>query len=126
MRDEPEWVIEQYRARKRRELLRQREDMEARLARVRAKEKSQRDKYLKDSHKHKRRKPDGGDAGGSDDDEDFVLDEYESDRGHSQSGQGAGTGLSAKTLEMMTRLGMVPKANEEDEEIEEEMKVSQV
>src|SRR5436190_17307992 len=43
--DEPEWIIEQAKARKRQELLRQREEMESRLAKVRAEEKARREMY---------------------------------------------------------------------------------
>jgi hypothetical protein len=54
--NEPDWIIEQTKARKRRELLRQREDMEARLEKIRAKEKAQREKYLKGDQTFKKRK----------------------------------------------------------------------
>lgn len=119
--DEPEWIIEQAKARRRRELLRNREDMEARLAKIRAKEKAQRDKYLKGEQSFKRRKVDAGND--EDDEEQFVLDDYESDR--EQSGTGTSSGLSAKTLEMMSRIGMGPATlTEEDEEVEDEIKVS--
>ncbi|KAL5323167.1 hypothetical protein ACEPPN_007695 [Leptodophora sp. 'Broadleaf-Isolate-01'] len=118
--DEPEWIIEQAKARRRRELLRNREDMEARLAKIRAKEKAQRDKYLKGEQSFKRRKVDAGND--EDDEEQFVLDDYESDR--EQSGTGTSSGLSAKTLEMMSRIGMGPATlTEEDEEVEDEIKI---
>ncbi|KAG4429212.1 hypothetical protein IFR05_015304 [Cadophora sp. M221] len=118
--DEPEWIIEQAKARRRRELLRNREDLEARLARIRAKEKAQRDKYFKGEQSFKRRKVETGND--EVDEEQFVLDDYESDREH--SGAGSSSGLSAKTLEMMSRIGMGPAAlTEEDEEVEDEIKI---
>ncbi|KAH7369668.1 helicase C-terminal domain-containing protein [Rhexocercosporidium sp. MPI-PUGE-AT-0058] len=118
--DEPEWVIEQAKARRRRELLRNREDMEARLAKIRAKEKAQRDKYLKGEQSVKRRKVAVGID--EDDEEQFVLDDYESDR--EQNGPSSSSGLSAKTLELMSRIGMGPAAlTEENEEEEDEIKI---
>lgn len=93
--------------------------MEARLAKIRAREKAQRDKYLKGDQNFKRRKVETGND--DDDEEQFVLDDYESDR---EQGGSSSSGLSAKTLEMMSRIGMGPAAlTEEEEEVEDEIKV---
>jgi hypothetical protein len=109
-------------------MLRQREDMELRLAKIRAKEKAQRERYLKGDQKYKKRKTDTAIiAGNIDDEEQFLLEDYDSD--HEQSkfkngGSGAGS-LSAATLEMMEKLGMnIGLAREEEEEIEDQIKVS--
>ncbi|EKD18760.1 putative ATP-dependent RNA helicase chl1 [Drepanopeziza brunnea f. sp. 'multigermtubi' MB_m1] len=119
--DEPEWIIEQARARKRREMLRHREDMEARLAKIRAKEKAQRDKYMKGDQGFKRRKIDM--ANDDDDEEQYVLDDYESDREHNGGG-GSASGLSAETLKLLGQIGMGPTASQdEDEESEDETKI---
>src|ERR1700722_18971973 len=99
--DEPEWVIEQTKARKRREMLRHREDMEARLSKIRAKEKAQRQQYLRGESAPKKRKPDAnhrGDAAQDGDEEQFVLDDYESDDEKPDSMTVGATGLSAATL----------------------------
>lgn len=125
--DEPEWIIEQARARKRKDLLRQREEMEARLAKVRAKEKAQREKFLRGEPASKRRKTeDRGKTIDGEDEEQFVLDDYESDR----EGEGlltkgnARNGLSAETLALMEKLGMnLGPPKEEEEELEDEIKV---
>ena len=124
--DEPEWVIEQTRARKRREMLRQREDMEARLAKIRAKEKAQKLKYLKgDEQNFKKRKVDkNGDGKDSDDEEQFVLDDYESD-GENASTKGGLEGVySAATLALMDQLGIGTAIKEEEVEDEDATKVS--
>lgn len=124
---EPEWIIEQAKARKRRDLLRQREEMEARLAKIRAKEKAQREKYLKGEPASKRRKmEDKGKTADREDEEQFVLNDYESDReGEGPLAKGDSTnGLSAETLALMEKLGMnlgLPK--EEEEELEDNIKV---
>jgi chromosome transmission fidelity protein 1 len=106
-------------------MLRQREDMEARLKKIRAKEKAQKVKYLKPEQAYKKRKPDALVTGNDDDSEEqFVLDDYDSDREQSTSVAASG-GLSAATLELMEKLGMSVKASREEEtEIEDEIKVN--
>jgi len=124
--DEPEWILEQARARKRKEMLRQREDMEVRLKKIRAKEKALRDNYLKGDRGHKKRKT-GGSSARDDpgDEEQYVLEDYESDREESHSKPNPG-GLSAETLVLMEQLGMITHPPEEDDtELEDEIKASE-
>lgn len=119
-------MIEQTKARKLREMLRTREDMEARLAKVRAKEKAQRERYLKGDQKHKKRRTETVNGGGEAlDEEHFILDDYDSDAEQygSRKGGAARSGLSAGTLELMEKLGMGIQ-KEEDVEAEDEMKAS--
>lgn len=101
--------------------------MEARLAKIRAKEKAQREKYLKGEPHSKRRKTDDKEkAMGGEDEEQFVLDEYESDRdGEGSTAKGeARNGLSAETLALMEKLGMnLGPPEKEEEELEDEIKV---
>ncbi|TVY89101.1 ATP-dependent DNA helicase, partial [Lachnellula willkommii] len=118
----PQWLIEQTKARKRREMLRSREDMEARLAKIRAKEKAQKDRYLKGDHQVKKRKTDAEASGKDGDEVQFVLDDYDSDQ--EQQSTKEGSLYSAKTLELMEQLGMGSSiAKEEEEEVEEETKI---
>jgi chromosome transmission fidelity protein 1 len=122
--NEPEWIIEQTQARKRRELLRQREDMEARLEKIRAKEKAQREKYLKGDQTFKKRKTDA-EKSEEGDEEQFILDDYDSDR--EQNGIKNGSAISeysTVTLELMEKLGMGSSTiRDEDAEIPDETKV---
>ena len=107
-------------------MLRQREDMEARLSKIRAKEKAQRDAYRNGDQAFKKRKTgsEKKDDDGDDDDEQFILDDYDSDHEKSTPKIGAATGYSAATLELMGRLGMGATAlQEEDAEVEDETKV---
>jgi chromosome transmission fidelity protein 1 len=101
--------------------------MEARLAKIRAKEKVQREKYLRGEPASKRRKTeDKGKTGDVEDEEQFVLDDYESDReGEGSLAKGdARNGLSAETLALMEKLGMnLGPPKEEEEELEDEVKV---
>ncbi len=97
--------------------------MQARLANIRAKEKAQREKYLKSDQSFKKRKIDVKKSDG-DDEEEYVLDDYESDQ-ENGGVAGGSSGLSAATLELMRKIGMGPVASEdEDEEVEDEIKVS--
>jgi chromosome transmission fidelity protein 1 len=121
--DEPEWVIEQAKARKRREMLRQREEMEARLAKIRAKEKAEQDKYLKGGQAFKKRKGESNEYG-QDGEEQFILDDYESDQEKGSRSGGSTSVFSAATLELMSKVGIGPTAlKDEEEEIEDEIKV---
>jgi chromosome transmission fidelity protein 1 len=120
--DEPDWIIEQSRARKRREMLRHREDMEARLAKIRAKEKAQRNRYLKGDQAFKKRKTEIKSE--DDDEEQYLLDDYESDDDKGSRGISTTNTFSQATLELMKKVGMGPVTPEdEDEEVEDEIKV---
>jgi len=99
--------------------------MEARLAKIRAKEKAQEERYLKGNQKYKKRKTDTEKSDGAlDDEEQFVLDDYDSDtESSSKKGATAESSLSAATLELMEKLGMnVSGPTEEEVEAEDEMK----
>ncbi|POS82814.1 hypothetical protein EPUL_004116, partial [Erysiphe pulchra] len=142
--DEPEWIIEQAKARRCKELLAQREEMEAKLARIRLKEKTQRDKYLKGEESKnrnptKRRKiTQGSNSVVENDDSLFMLDEYESDQDQLNS-QNSGNRSSDKlkknngrslysneTLALLNQLGMGTSSSieiEKDLEIEDEVKI---
>jgi chromosome transmission fidelity protein 1 len=98
--------------------------MEARLEKIRAKEKAQREKYLKGDQTFKKRKIDAEKSEGGDE-EQFILDDYDSDR--EQNGIKNGPAISeysTVTLELMEKLGMGSSAiRDEDEEIPDETKV---
>lgn len=106
-------------------MLRRREDLETRLSKVRANEKALRQQYLRGESVHKKRKPEPGQAGEAEDDEEqFVLDDYDSADEKSNYKTGGTSGLSAATLELMGKLGMsIGAAKEDDDEGEDEIKV---
>jgi chromosome transmission fidelity protein 1 len=99
--------------------------MEVRLAKIRAKEKAQREKYLKGDQTFKKRKLDADKDGDDGIEEQFILEDYESDREQGNLKRGvAAIGFSTATLELMGKLGMgASTANEEDDEVEDEIKV---
>lgn len=125
--DEPDWIVEQARARRRRDLLRQREAMEARLAKIRAKEKAQRTQPLRAGTASKKRRLEEEQAADDMDEDQFVLDDYESDLDVAKRpATENSTGLSVETLALMEKAGTnFFKKPEEDEVVEEEeIKVS--
>ena len=123
--NDPDWIIEQAKSRKRRELLRNREDLEERLTKVRAKEKAQRERYLKAGQSYKKRRVDTSRAASNDDeDEQFVLDDYESDGEKSAHGKVGREGFSAATLELMDKFGSNHRHVDDDIEVDNETKVS--
>jgi chromosome transmission fidelity protein 1 len=99
--------------------------VEARLSKIRAKEKAKRQQHLRGESAQKRRKPGPNQSNDPDDDEEqFILDDYESDGENSNSGRGRTSLLSATTLELMEKLGMSTGASkEDDEESDDEIKV---
>ena len=101
--------------------------MEARLSKIRAREKAQRQQYLRGASASKKRRPDSTrkrEPEPEDVEEQFVLDDYDSDDGKTGSKPAGSTGLSATTLELMEKLGMsIAAPKDEDDEGEDELKV---
>lgn len=133
---EPEWVVEMAKERRRKELVGKREEMEGRLRRVRDRERREREKMGPGGNGRggKRRKvggEEGGDAGalGQGGDDEFLLEDWNSDGEGGGGGGGKGkTGdeaiFSKETLELMKSVGMKGKKSEdEEEELDDEMKV---
>ncbi|KAB8293493.1 hypothetical protein EYC80_007800 [Monilinia laxa] len=129
---EPEWVVEMARERRRKDLVRKREEMEERFKRIRARERRERDMMSGRGNvrEGKRRKGgvDGGDTVGEGNHEDeFLLEDWDSDGEAGGSGRGK-TGdeaiFSKETLELMKSVGMSSrKSEDEEEELDDEMKI---
>lgn len=85
--------------------------MEARLAKIRAKEQAQKQKYLRVDQSVKKRRIDSQNAN-DEDEEQFLLDDYDSD-GEQKSSKEQTHGLySAETLALMEQLGMTSKSKD--------------
>lgn len=127
---EPEWVVEMARERRRKDLARKREELEERLKKIRVRERRERDRMSGNLREGKRRKVrvDGGEnfeEGGGEDE--FLLEDWDSDGEVGGSGRGK-TGdeaiFSKETLELMKSVGMTSrKSEDEEEELDDEMKV---
>ena len=123
--DEPEWMAEHARESKRKEILHMRAEFEERLAKVRAKERKLRDKQTSGEPFRKKRKQDGQDDERELDVEDqFALDEYNSDN-ESTSHQPGQAQYSAETTKLLEKLGMIipTKDDRSTDDAEEELKI---
>ncbi|RFU29090.1 hypothetical protein B7463_g7225, partial [Scytalidium lignicola] len=122
--DEPEWIIEQARARERQAMLRHLEDMQIKLAKARAKDKAELERYVHGGQAPKKRRLEVESNMDHNEEDQFFLDDYESDSDHTGTrGNTKPAGFSAHTLELMGKLGMTNNPGEEEEEVEDEMKV---
>ncbi|KAF2402582.1 DNA repair helicase [Trichodelitschia bisporula] len=120
--DEPDWMLEYERKEKRRKALQNRRDLEGRLARIREKEKKVRLRYERGEPEGKRRRTAKDDDAGPAGEDQFVLDEYESDEEtRSRKPADAADYLSAETLALMKKLNMPlgGPAAEEDDDVDE-------
>lgn len=126
--DDPEWMKEHARNERRRNALQHRQDLEKRLERVREREKKVKRRYENGEPVTKKRKiaiADGEDEPG---DDQFLLDDYESDKedgGGVSRGNNNPDGLSAETQALLKKLGMnygMP-AIEEAAEMPDELKI---
>ncbi|KAK4548814.1 hypothetical protein LTR36_008587 [Oleoguttula mirabilis] len=120
--DEPDWMAQHAKDARRREMFQIREDFEARLQVVRERENRARERHANDELQHKRRKlAMDEDRPSSQDDEQYVLDEYESDDERTKPGLGTQSEYSTETTKLMERLGMIQtkKPENTDDDIDE-------
>ncbi|KAI5199968.1 DNA repair helicase [Aureobasidium subglaciale] len=127
--DEPEWMVQHSREEKKNQVIQKRAELEVKLEKIRQHERRIRDRQENGPPITKKRKLDDS---GKDvdivDDEQFALDEYESDDEGAKPQVGTGDqalGLSKETQALMQKLGYglsaLPKA--EDVEAEDELKI---
>ncbi|KAI2622752.1 DNA repair helicase [Hypomontagnella submonticulosa] len=120
-KDEPDWIVNQMLKRKREEILKQWEEREARLKKIRAKEKQMEERGSK------RRKLEDGNIKKSskavDDDDEWLLDEGEG--GDAAEGDDNPSGYSKETRSLMDKLGVgkLHAKEEEDNTDENEIKI---
>lgn len=126
--DEPVWMVEHEKSERRRAILDRRQELEKRLAKIRAKEEQQKQRYQNGEPAAKYRKLDHDKSPSKLDDEShFLLDDYDSDNEQRQRLQTQSTnelGLSAETLAMLKELRDGESRKDTDEvELEDELKV---
>ncbi|KAI9871916.1 MAG: ATP-dependent DNA helicase chl1 [Pleopsidium flavum] len=127
--DEPEWMLEYARQHKRQAFLHQTQELETRLAKIRAREKRQRQHFKNDEPQQKRKRMGKGDPTSEElNDVHFMIDDYQSDGDEDAQKPGAcittDGGLSEATQELMRKLGMVPSgAQSDEEETDDELKI---
>ncbi|KAJ5252447.1 hypothetical protein N7489_002857 [Penicillium chrysogenum] len=121
--DEPEWMIEHAKRESRRAITEKRQEFEARLAKIRQEE--ERVKQTQDSADRPRKKLRLDDSAPElvEDDDQFVLDDYDSDTENQkkQNDSGNSDGLSASTLALLERFQgkFSTKKHKEDDEDDE-------
>lgn len=123
--DEPEWVIEHAKKQRRNEARQMRADFEARLEAVRQKEEKIRERNgdVEPPAKKRRQLHDDTQSGGTDEDE-FMLDEYDSDDQSNAHQPSNASKYSAETTKLMEKLGMVRSdTDRRPEEEPEELKI---
>lgn len=123
--DEPEWVVEHAKQARRKEACQMRADFEARLAAVRQTEQKVRERGSNGEPPFKKRKPmQSKEPDAQSDEEQFVLDEYQSDS-ENVLPRNAENEYSAGTTKLMEKLGMLTnKGHDRQSEREsEELKI---
>jgi chromosome transmission fidelity protein 1 len=114
---EPQWIIDHARDEKKKAFLATKKELEAHLVKVRAREARQRKQYESGEPPRKRKKIDSGGSTEQDQEAQFMLDDYDSDTGQdhgTDKSLDASSGLSATTLELMNKLGMISDKNTDE------------
>ncbi|KAH6643831.1 helicase C-terminal domain-containing protein [Boeremia exigua] len=125
--DDPPWMLEHARNQRKQEAFRRREELNERLAKVKAKEERAKERAAVTNHTQKRRKVGSDDANNGDLETQFALDDYESDQDTAGNARHSGfgnSGLSAETQALMDTLGYASSATKaEDGEMPDEIKI---
>jgi chromosome transmission fidelity protein 1 len=124
--DEPDWILEHAQKQKKQEALRRKQELNDRIAKVKAKEKRAKERFENGEPRYKRQKV-GIARDGADDEAQFVLDDYESDEELGKAGRSGGfddSGLSAETRALMEQLGYTEgRSNIDDGEVSDETRI---
>lgn len=129
--DEPDWIIEHARREKVQTFVQHKSEVEARLARIRAKELRQKQRYYQHGESQAKRIKVGPEETAVDNDDEarFVLDDYDSDEGAQQKSTSLNLeleGLSTESRELMQKLGLITESlsrQEEDSTVTDEIKI---
>ncbi|KAJ8118188.1 hypothetical protein OPT61_g794 [Boeremia exigua] len=106
--DDPSWMLEHARNQRKQEAFRRRQELNERLAKIKAKEKRAKERAQVPTQAYKRHKIGSDDANDEDAEAQFALDDYESDRESEGKATGSrfdSSGLSAETQALMDKLG---------------------
>jgi chromosome transmission fidelity protein 1 len=122
--DDPPWMIERARKKSKQAALHRRQDLEDRIAKIKAKEKRVKNRYQNGEPLHKRQKLASKNTDGEDAQEaQFLLDDYESDNDAASRSKATSfneSGLSAQTEALMQQFGysLGPKKEQEEEAVD--------
>ncbi|CBX94319.1 hypothetical protein IAQ61_006322 [Plenodomus lingam] len=125
--DEPSWMVAHAQKQQRHEALRRKQDLNDRIAKIRIKERRARERYELEEHRYKRHKTDAYPINGDNDEAQFALDDYESDRESEKQANGQSfddSGFSAETQALMAKLGFTAgPVKDADAEVLDETKI---
>jgi chromosome transmission fidelity protein 1 len=122
--DEPAWILEHAQKQRKQEALRRRQELNDRIAKVKAKEKRAKERYESGEPRYKRQKLATSERSGADDEAQFVLDDYESDEEHDKAANTFDeSGLSAETQALMQQLGYADASKADEGETPDETKI---
>jgi len=124
--DEPAWLLEHARKQKKQAALQRRAEFEARIAKIKEKEKRLKEVYQKGEPKSKRQKTISSGVNAEDDEARFVLDDYQSDEDGAPSREAKSfndSGLSMENQVLMEKMGLSWKKEEDETEAPDETKI---
>ncbi|KAH9864702.1 hypothetical protein J1614_010638 [Plenodomus biglobosus] len=125
--DEPAWMVAHAQQQKRQEALRRKQDLNDRIARIKAKDRRARENYEKHEQRYKKQKTGDSPANGGNDEAQFALDDYESDHDARKQANDEAfneSGFSAETQALMAKLGFAAATvKDDDEEAPDETKI---
>lgn len=125
--DDPPWMLEHAQKQRKQEAFRRRQELNERLAKIKAREKRAKERSVNGAPASKRHKVGSRDVDEEDAEAQFALDDYESDRERSsdaKAGNFDSSGLSAETQALMDRLGfVVGEAKTNDGDAPDETKI---
>lgn len=126
-KDDPPWMLEHARKQRKQEAFRRRQELNERLAKIKAKEKRARERAVGASQIYKRQKVGLDDADDRDEETQFALDDYESDEESARISKATrfdSSGLSAETQALMDKLGyVIGEAKTEDGQVLDDTKI---
>lgn len=115
--DEPSWIVEHAQKQRKQEALRRKQELNERIAKIKAKEKRAKERYEGGEPSYKRQRTAPGETN-DDNEAQFVLDDYESDQeSHKRARAGVfdESGLSAETQALMASLGYADDSSKADD-----------
>ncbi|KAK3643830.1 ATP-dependent DNA helicase chl1 [Elasticomyces elasticus] len=113
--DEPAWMAEYAKETRRRDMRRMRDEFESRLTAVREKERKIKERHARGEPFRKKRKVGDSSVTSASDDDQFVLDDYDSDDDGKKPTKPQQSDYSAETTKLMEKLGMLQQQQNGDE-----------
>ncbi|OAL38669.1 hypothetical protein AYO20_01875 [Fonsecaea nubica] len=118
-----DWLLEAEKTAQRRELLLEREELELRLSRIRKEEASRRQRQHDAKASKKPRTKIPTDEGNAPDEDEFMLEDYDSEREETSIANYSTAGLSSSTQALLDKLPGPTRTNVEEQEEKDRLKI---